>query len=209
MNDHAPQIIAGLGRITRVLRGGQWADGGRLGLTPTQADILHHLSTRGPARISAIARALSVTQPTASDAVSALAGKGLVERGRDPADGRVARVGLTPSGRSALSQAALPQALRLAVDSLDEAAAGDLRRGLGQLIRALQTAGAIDPARLCITCSHFRPNQHMDAARPHHCALVDAAFGDAALRLDCDDHLAVVPSPFAGPSGDAAGAARD
>ena len=56
------------------------------------------------------------------------------------------------------------------------------------LDEALQEARAIPVQRMCLTCRHFRPHVHDDPARPHHCAFVDAAFGDAALRLDCADH---------------------
>src|SRR3546814_20452567 len=57
------------------------------------------------------------------------------------------------------------------------------------MIGALQTRGTIPVQRMCVSCAHFRPNVHSDAATPHHFAFVDAAFGDASLRLDCDDHV--------------------
>jgi hypothetical protein len=35
---------------------------------------------------------------------------------------------------------------------------------------------------------------HPEAAEPHHCAFVDAPFGNRALRLDCAEHeQAVAP----------------
>jgi hypothetical protein len=40
---------------------------------------------------------------------------------------------------------------------------------------------------MCVSCRFFRPFQHDDLARPHHCAFVDAPFGDGELRLDCPD----------------------
>jgi hypothetical protein len=36
-----------------------------------------------------------------------------------------------------------------------------------------------------------------DAEAPHHCAFVDAAFGDAALRMDCADHQDATPQSLA------------
>ena len=48
--------------------------------------------------------------------------------------------------------------------------------------------GSCAPAVHGATCTHFRPHAHADAACPHHCTFVDAAFGDANLRLDCGDH---------------------
>jgi len=41
---------------------------------------------------------------------------------------------------------------------------------------------------MCVTCRYFRPNAHDDPERPHHCAFVEAAFGDRNLRVDCLDH---------------------
>ena len=35
---------------------------------------------------------------------------------------------------------------------------------------------------------YFRPRVHDDDQRPHHCALVDAAFGDRTIREDCPEH---------------------
>jgi hypothetical protein len=56
-----------------------------------------------------------------------------------------------------------------------------------KIIRGLQEAGDIPVQRMCVTCRYFRPNVHDDRDRPHHCAFVDAAFGDPQLRLDCTE----------------------
>jgi hypothetical protein len=58
------------------------------------------------------------------------------------------------------------------------------------MIRTLQERGRIPVARMCVSCTFFRPFRHDDRARPHHCAFVDAPFGDGELRLDCPDHAA-------------------
>jgi len=56
------------------------------------------------------------------------------------------------------------------------------------MIAALQEQGRIPVARMCPTCRFFRPNVHDDPERPHHCAFVDAPFGDRSVRIDCPDH---------------------
>jgi hypothetical protein len=56
------------------------------------------------------------------------------------------------------------------------------------MIGALQQRGEIPVSRMCPTCRFFRPHVHDDPVRPHHCAFVDAPFGDAQLRIECDDH---------------------
>jgi hypothetical protein len=56
------------------------------------------------------------------------------------------------------------------------------------MIRTLQTRGRIPVARMCVSCRFFQPFRHPDGRLPHHCAFVDAPFGDGGLRLDCPDH---------------------
>ena len=183
-------IMTGLSRIGMLLRSEGWRQAEATGLTPTQSQILAHLVARGPARIGAIAAEIAVTQPTTSDAVAALVRKGYVEKRPDPADARAAQLHSTDAGTRLAGQLAVwPDALLAAVDMLDDSERAAFLKGLTKMIGALQMRGAIPIQRMCVSCTHFRPNVHSDAARPHHCAFVDAAFGDASLRLDCGDHV--------------------
>lgn len=189
MSDPAAQIAHALSRLALFWRAAGWQAAGSRGLTPTQAEILQQVAARGPLRGGDLAQALGVSAPTLSDAAGALVAKGLARRQPDPADGRASRVAPTDAGAQlAADLPQMPEALRPAIAALPEAERTGLLRGLVQLIRGLQQAGAIPVQRMCVTCRHFRPHAHDDAARPHHCAFVDAAFGDAALRTDCADH---------------------
>lgn len=184
-------IVSGLARIGTFLRAEQWRRAETATMTPTQAQILVQLTARGPARVTALAEEIAVTQPTASDAVAALVRKGHVEKRPDPADARATLLHPTPSGRSAAEAMAVwPDALLTAVDTLDPHEQAVFLKALTKMIRALQVEGAIPVQRMCATCRFFRPNVHDDPAAPHHCAFVDAAFGDAALRIDCGEHEA-------------------
>ncbi|WP_220338346.1 MarR family winged helix-turn-helix transcriptional regulator [Wenzhouxiangella sediminis] len=175
-----------------MLRSQDWQKAERADLTATQGQILSQLHTRGPARVGAIAEALGVAQPTATTAVGALVRKGLVEKRADPADARASLLHLTRAGRrKAQAFEGVPEALLAAVDELDESERAAFLRSLTKMIRSLQRQRAIPVQRMCATCVHFRPNVHDDADAPHHCAFVDAAFGDAKLRLDCGDHEAL------------------
>lgn len=183
-------IITGLSRIGVLLRSQGWQRTEATGLTPTQTQILVYLAGRGPARIGAVAREIAVSQPTASDAVAALVRKGHVEKQPDPDDARAVLLHPTAAGRDiAATLSVWPDALLKAVDSLDPVEAAGFLKGLTKMIVALQERGAIPSQHMCVSCTHFRPNLYSDAARPHHCAFVDAAFGDASLRLDCPDHV--------------------
>ncbi len=192
------QIAAGLSRIGTVLRAGQWARSEDAALTPTQAQILVYLAARGPARVTAVAEEIAVTQPTASDAVAALVRKGLVEKRPDPGDARATRLHTTPAGRrKAKAVAVWPDALLAALDTLETDEQAAFLKGLTKMIRSLQTNGAIPVQRMCASCRYFQPNVHADAAAPHHCEFVNAAFGDTQLRLDCADHVAAADADAA------------
>lgn len=182
------QLAAGLSQLGAFMRSRQWRDAGAHQVTPTQLAILR-LLRRGPERVTALASQLGVTQATASDAAAALAEKGLIARRPDPDDRRATHLALTGAGaRMAQDTSHPPEELAEALATLDAAERTGMRRALTKVIRDLQKRGAIAPQRLCVTCRFFRPHAHDNAETPHHCAFVDAAFGDQALQLDCGDH---------------------
>lgn len=183
------QAANGFARLSAFLREEQWRLAEAHGLTPTQIDILVLLKRRGACRGRDIARQLGVRQPTSSGAVDALARKGLAGKRRDPSDGRAVLVDLTASGATLAARLdRAPEALETALSRLGTAARADLARSLTTVIKDLQENGAIEPQRHCVSCRFFRPNLHDNPEKPHHCAFVDAAFGDASLRFDCGDH---------------------
>ncbi|MCB2130579.1 MAG: winged helix-turn-helix transcriptional regulator [Rhodobacteraceae bacterium] len=182
------QIVFGFGRIAALLRAGQWQAGSGADLNPAQAEILTRIARR-PMRPGELAAHMAVSPASLSDSVSSLVGKGLAERQPDAEDGRARLVVATEDGKTlAATLPAAPAGFQAALDALPEPDRARLLRTLIHLIRELQLARAIPVQRMCGTCRHFRPHTHDDAARPHHCAFVNAAFGDADLRLDCDDH---------------------
>ncbi|GIX06312.1 MAG: MarR family transcriptional regulator [Candidatus Poribacteria bacterium] len=186
----ADRLLTALAKIGLAIRSEAWKERERYGLTPTQQQLLVFLNARGPLRVSEVASLLGVTAPTVSDAVGVLVAKGLVERSRDPDDRRIVRLYLTQEGRAqALALAEWPDAFLEAIEVLSEPERGTLLRALSKVIRLLQERGKIHPARMCLTCQYFRPHVYQDPKRPHHCAFVDAPFGDAELRIECPDHL--------------------
>ena len=62
-------------------------------------DTLDQVALSGSARMHEIAEGLQIDASTATRAVDRLAARALVDRGRDPADGRFTRVTLTAEGR--------------------------------------------------------------------------------------------------------------
>ena len=182
------RIAVGLAKLSLALRHRAWRQAPR-SLTPTQGQVLTALARRPGLTLGQVAEALAVRAPTASDAVATLERKGLVEKTRRPDDARVLALTLTSEGRRIAEQAdRWPDFLAAAIDDLADDEQRVLLRTLLTLIRTLQQRGEISPAAMCISCRYFRPCVHDDPRRAHHCALVDAAFGDADLRLDCPEH---------------------
>lgn len=186
------RIVTALARIATAMRGKAWVAADKSGLTPTQADILTLLASRSQGvRLATVAEQLAMTPATASDAVRVLEAKGWVEKGRAADDGRALALRLTAQGsEQAGAVAGWGQFLAVAVQGLNEAEKAALLRALIKVIGTLQAQGEIAPARMCVSCRYFEANRYQDQARPHHCHLVGAPFGDQHLRLDCPEHEA-------------------
>lgn len=190
------RIVEGLERIATALKSDDWSRAQAAGVNPTQLSILRTLEGRNAGlSVKDLSFQLGVSQPTVTDSILALERKSLVEKRPDPADGRAVRVVITDTGRAAV------QAGDAATGTVGQAAAARddedqelLLVQLVSLIRQLQEQGAIPIQRMCVSCRYFRPYAHDDAARPHHCNFVDAAFGQQDLRIDCRDHETADPS---------------
>jgi DNA-binding MarR family transcriptional regulator len=187
----AQKIAQGLNKVSLALRAREWIGAGLSQVSPTQGQILSRLAAHGPMRLSKIAEELAVSLPTISDAVATLVEKKLVEKRKAADDGRAQLVHLTGAGARMASQTAQwPDFLALAVDVLSEEEQLVFHRALIKMIRTMQDRGEIPVARMCVSCSYFRPAVHQDPLQPHHCNYVDAAFGDASLRIDCGEFQA-------------------
>lgn len=185
----AKRVTSGLAKIGLVLRSRAWKGAGTAGVTPTQGHALGLLRDAPDGmRLGAIAKLLGISAPTASEAMNTLVTKGLAAK-TPGLDKRSISLVLTPEGEALADQTReWPDFLADAVDTLDAAEQAALLRALVKVIRALQVRDEIPHQRMCVTCEHFRPFAHADLLNPHHCAYVDAAFGDRHLRLNCPEH---------------------
>ena len=86
----------------------------RSGLSRTAAATLTRLQRSGPTRLTELATAEGVTQPTMSALVTRLVGQGLMSRSGDPQDARVVVLTLTPAGADLLARRRSDRADRLA-----------------------------------------------------------------------------------------------
>jgi DNA-binding MarR family transcriptional regulator len=190
INEIDHHILIGLEKIGMALKSQSWQDAGQQGLTPTQGQVLTLLVNTEGVGLSAVAKNLGVTAATASDAVAALVAKELVQKTRSATDGRAIAITLTSSGQQAALQAnTWSDFLLTTVDELTSEEKVIFLRGLIKIIKKLQAQGKISVAKMCVTCSFFKPNHYPDAERPHHCGLVNAPFADGDLRITCDEHV--------------------
>lgn len=114
----------------------------------TEDFVLSHLQQAGPQRLTALAGAAGVTQPSMTGLIARLAGAGLVERRRHDGDGRVVLVAVTDAGvadlerRRSTTASTLAQGLSsLAPDELDA-----LERAIPALLAVATQAEPGQPA---------------------------------------------------------------
>ncbi len=194
----AGQLATGLHKLGLALRHEAWLSGAARGLSPTQAQLMVAVARAPGRRLGELAAELGLSEATTSEAVGALVAKRLVKKTRAQDDARAVRLEATAAGRREAGRASQwPDHFLAALDGLDAGEQGVLLRALTKIIRALQEEGRIPVARMCASCRYFRPNAHPGRARPHHCAFVDAAFGERELRLECAEHEPAEPKEAA------------
>ena len=189
------RLREGLARVGMALRIDDWTRSRNIGLNPTQMAILEALEGReNGLSVKAIAFDLGVSQPSATDSITALERKGYVSKQPVPGDRRAVTVYITDAGRqSRLAGEAVEGAADQAIRALSEAEQEDLLISLIKMIRHMQEAGVIPVQRMCASCRYFRPFVHADKARPHQCDFVNASFGQRDLRIECREHETAPP----------------
>ena len=85
----------------------------REGFSRTAAATLTRLAGSAPTRLTELAAAEGVSQPSMSSLVARLVDQGLVHRGRDPQDARVVLLSLTPDGEALVAQRRADRTARL------------------------------------------------------------------------------------------------
>ena len=196
MDTTSTRIVSAISRIGSVLRSGMWEFATSENLNPAQAEILQLLHSRAQGvRLSWVAKQLTISAASASDSVAALVAKGLVRKARALDDGRATDLYLTDAGRQVAQRIAGATGFAdQAVTKLSPQAQEQLLGGLLQVIGQLQKTERFPELRACLSCKHFQPDRHQDAAAPHHCGLVDAPLSVAMLRIDCPEHQPADPA---------------
>lgn len=179
------KVFAAVERLGRALGAARQRVATRHRLSRLGVGMIETLADGRGQRVGDLAAALDVSQPTASDALGTLDRRGLIERARDPADGRSTLVSLTSTGAAVAADVAGELDPTLAAESgTPVERATTLRVLLGEIAR-LQHAGVITVNRSCLTCCHYQaPGTHARA----RCLLLGTALRDQDLRVDCAEY---------------------
>jgi DNA-binding MarR family transcriptional regulator len=114
------------------------------GLTPSQSAALATIDRHGPLTPSELADRERIKRPTATRVIAWLEEAGLVDRTRDPQDGRSSLVALAPAGRELLTRLRTRKDAYLArrLRELDAEERATLDRAAAILERVLEGEGA-------------------------------------------------------------------
>jgi DNA-binding MarR family transcriptional regulator len=118
------------------------ADGPRAGLSLTAAATLARLQRSGPARLTELAAAEGVSQPSMTSLIARLADQGLVQRAADPRDGRAVVLSLSAEGERLLARRREERTTRLA-GPLSDLSPDEVRRIAEALPALTRLAGAL------------------------------------------------------------------
>ncbi len=116
MDEHRTDLAA---RLDDVVVGLRQLTTARTDLSLTAAATLATLQRSGPARLTELATAEGVSQPSMTALIARLAGQGLVDRAADPRDGRAVVLTLTDAGADLLAHRRSERAARLAAPLSD------------------------------------------------------------------------------------------
>jgi DNA-binding MarR family transcriptional regulator len=190
----ASHLAAGLARVAVAVHvaGDEPGDAPAAGLERTiaQQQVLLLLSRRRDVYpLTELSADLGMTTPATLAAITTLDREGLVTMAPSPSYApHDVRVTLTARGRDQS-----PELLNWAADllaelhNLDEAGQRRLLDVVTDQIRRLQRQNQIPVTKMCVTCRFFDGYAHPGTADPHHCWLVDGAFGHQQLRLRCPE----------------------
>ncbi len=188
-NSTASNLTIGLNKLSLAIRSQAWKKADTDGLNPTQAQIVNMLSKTDAMQLSQVAQALGISAASVSDSIKTLIEKELVQKHRSTNNARAIALTLTDKGCiQAKNTNTYSDFLISAVHSLTPVEQGVLLKTLTKIIHSLVEGGQILVAKMCLHCTYFRPNVHIDIPnKSHHCQYIDTAFGDSELRLDCAD----------------------
>ena len=193
------KVISAIERVGYAFRVLQWDASKRARITPLQLQLLGRLLRLPEERctVSQLAVDLALTKATVSDAVRALAGKGLVVKRRSARDGRIAALELTESGQvRAVELSGWKEVVKDQLAAFGNETKEEVFVFLAQFITRLMGEGVISSSRMCLSCSHYRTDDGADC-RGGFCSLTERSVGGKDIRVDCNTHVPRAVRPAA------------
>ncbi|WBL37301.1 MarR family winged helix-turn-helix transcriptional regulator [Tepidiforma flava] len=187
----AAGIAAAILRLARAAEAGERAAVQAAGFTPAQAAALRFAAKTRPdvATPGHLARVLGVRHATAVGIVNPLVDRGLIERRPHPFDRRQSVLALTPAGREAWARLERwSSGLEAALETLGPGELDAFEAAIAKVVAEQVRAGRLVVSAPCAGCVHFRPGAHPGSGRPHDCALIGRALGEAEAAMECPEH---------------------
>jgi DNA-binding MarR family transcriptional regulator len=183
------RLATGLARVAVAMHIAADDPAAGLERTLAQQQLLLLLSQRRDGyTLSELAADAGMTALATESSIGTLVREGLVVMGPAAVSPWDVPVTITDRGR-----AQAPELLHWASDllaeltKLDELGQRQLLQVVTDHIRRLQRQGRIPVVKMCLSCRFFDGYAHPGTADPHHCRLVDAAFGHQLLRVRCPE----------------------
>lgn len=185
------KILTGLAKIAIVLRETSWKRSADFGINPSQMQVLLCLQEDASETLASdISLRLGITRASVSDSLKALEEKGLLRRRSHSNDARASLIELTAKGKKIAKELDhWPGVLTESLQALEAEEQAQLLHLLSKTILGLQENRKVPLAKMCVSCTYFRQNQHLGETKPHHCALIDAPLANEDLRLNCPEHV--------------------
>jgi len=189
------KITFGFEQLSQIIRSQYWDKLKTAGISPIQFQMLRFLAENENHKttIGTLANKFTLSYATISDSVKILADKKIVFKKQDQKDKRIFYVELTPHGRQFLSEFLnWDDKLKSSLTEFDSQFLVHLNSSILQLIESFEAKELISKTRLCLTCTHFRRNPLGIENDEHHCTFFDLKLKQSDLRIDCDQHVAIV-----------------
>ncbi|MCP2605128.1 MarR family winged helix-turn-helix transcriptional regulator [Candidatus Aminicenantes bacterium AH-873-B07] len=185
------KIIAGLERISSILRILIWEKVKKVKLSPIQIQFLQYLENHSPELciVSNLAEEFGLSQATVSDAIRVLVEKNLIIKTPSQKDGRFYFLRLTPKGKRISEEVkdwSLP--IKNQLKNFPNEIKEKIMVFLMELITSFQKEGIINIARMCLACRYFKKDAYPGSEKPHHCLLTNQPLAISDLKVDCENN---------------------
>lgn len=188
------KLVSLIDLCSHIVRGLIWQVAKEESLSPIQIHILIYLAGHGESERMASNLALhyGLTLATISDAVSALCHKRLVVRHASKTDGRAYILKLTKKGIHAAERVSgWANELRKGLSLHDTPEKETALMVLMDAMRYLKESGAIQNAKICLTCTNFVRDARIVKTKPHYCNLTGIPLAISDLNIDCKTYAAI------------------